>query len=162
MITYNPINTDYSTNYEINDLSYIAGLIDGEGWIGIVKAYGQEKHNPCYKEVCQVKMVDKEPLLLLKKIFGGSIHFGKAGGKKYHYKRIWQYRASDLIAIRILKAIYPFVKIKKSAIDNCMELRKIKGNKYNYDEKKDFIKEQEKLWKKSKTFSVNLRSLDYK
>ncbi len=54
---------------------YLAGLIDGEGCVGLNRIRGDSKQNesPQYRPRIKVKMVDRPGLDLLKSLFGGSI-----------------------------------------------------------------------------------------
>ena len=110
-------------------IAYLAGIIDGEGYIGIKKSLWEMEHRkdiycPIYKEKIQIKMKDKEPLILFQKIFGGSIR-----QEKIKDKILFCWSVENLKAIKVLKLVYPFLRIKKKQAQICFKLRK---NKESY------------------------------
>jgi len=117
---------------------YIAGIIDGEAYIGIKKStYGMRKrkdvHSPTYSERIQIRMKNPQILSLMKNLFGGrlyhepKIYQSKSGFKSNN--RMWLYCATDKRAIAIAKAVYPYCIEKKQQIKCLFKLRESKESK---------------------------------
>lgn len=116
---------------------YIAGIIDGEAYVGIRKSTWGMKHGKCksptYHERIQIKMQSMEIIKLLKETFGGHIHLEKkiyqsAKGFKTN-NPMWVYASSDKIAAEIANQVFPFVIEKKKQIGCLIKLRINKNTK---------------------------------
>ncbi len=83
----------------IVDLAYIAGIIDGEGCICIVKP----KHNNYSLQIC-VKMLDPEAVFLINSFFPGNVYYGKQGD--------YQWSITSQKAYKFLLVITPYLRIK--------------------------------------------------
>lgn len=144
--------------YNKETISYLAGIIDGEGYIGIKKeTWGMRNrpdvYCPTYSERIQVKMKDKGAVDLLKRVFGGSYYQEKTEDKKTY---CWM--VSDLQAIKTLKALLPYLRVKRKETQFCFKLRR---NKKSYLAKRrgspkgrrmptHILNYREKLWKQVK------------
>ena len=108
------------------DLAYIAGLVDGEGYVGIKKHKFYPKHcpSPYYQERIQIRMVREEGMKLLKETLGGSYYRQK--NDLPSRKPLFLYCASDLSAAKILRAILPYLLIKKEVAKVVLQLRENK------------------------------------
>lgn len=107
-------------------LAYLAGILDGEGYVGIKKStYGmrvtKDCRNPIYGERIQVRMKDEEPIKLFKEVFGGSYYKEKCSG-------MYCYQASNLIAIKIINALLPFIRVKNKECELLLKLRESKND----------------------------------
>jgi len=117
------------------DLSYIAGLIDGEGYIGIKKSTYKSRVikdmvNAEYHERIQIRMVDEEAIKFIKENLGGNYYREKPHSNSP--KPLFCYQASDLLAAKILKLLYPFLRIKKKNAEVILKLRESKNNRLAY------------------------------
>ncbi len=119
-------------------IAYLAGIIDGEAYIGIKKStYGMRKRedtkSPTYSERVQIRMGNEKILALFKKTFGGhlrvepKVYQSKSGFKSH--KIMTLYLATDKMASEIIKAVYPFLIEKKIQARCILELRKSKESK---------------------------------
>ena len=92
------------------DLAYLAGLLDGEGSICILKgtrAYGTPKH---WLEV-SIGNTHLGVLQWVQETFGGRVsHNAERFTKRNH--RTWRWRASASEAAAILRFLLPYLKIK--------------------------------------------------
>lgn len=150
-------------------IAYLAGIIDGEAYIGIKKStYGMRKRkdikSPTYSEKVQIRMSNKEILALFKKTFGGHLRvepriYQSKSGFKTH-KIMTLYLATDRIASEIIKAVYPYLIEKKIQARCILKLRKSKESKEAYwrgGQKQrrvmspDVLKKREKLYQKIKS-----------
>jgi len=113
-------------------ISYLAGLVDGEGYVGIKKNLtsvrsGHSK-SPLYHEGIQIRMVDESAIKLFKKVFGGS-YYKETEHSKYSKRPLYCYKISDLSAAKALKILLPYLTIKKPQAKLCLKLRKSKESK---------------------------------
>lgn len=88
-----------------DDLSYLAGLIDGEGVVGF------HAHRNNYAFSIQIEITDKDTIDWLHKTFGGHIYFRPR--RKQHYKDTWQWHMHGEKAIELYMKIYTFLQIKR-------------------------------------------------
>lgn len=72
--------------------SYLAGLIDGEGYIALLPVRSKEVKNPCFEPVIKIGMTGSEALELFTdvvKVYGGYIEkrngYSKGGREVYTY-----------------------------------------------------------------------------
>lgn len=110
-------------------LAYCAGVIDSDGYIGVKRStYAMRVTKDCeqatYSERVCVKQVEPEAIDLLHGLFGGHRGIGKPTAAKGRPLFSWQ--VTDQRAATFLKAILPYLRIKKRQAQNCLELRKMK------------------------------------
>jgi len=123
---------------KIELIAYLAGIIDGEAYVGIKKStYGMRKRkdvkSPTFSERVQIRMGNKEILSLFKKTFGGHLRveprvYQSKSGFKSH-KIMTLYLATDKMASEIIKAVYPYLIEKKIQARCILKLRKSKDSK---------------------------------
>lgn len=103
---------------EPTDVAYLAGLIDGEGYIG-VKRSGRSFHARI-----QVRMVDEPAIAFLRDTLGGSYYREKEQpGRRPLY--CWQ--ASDAAAARILHAVLPYLRVKREQAETVLAFRMLQA-----------------------------------
>lgn len=108
------------------DLSYIAGLMDGEAYIGIKKtpAYRcQSRTTPGYHARIQIRMVDEAAIRFVAETLGGWYYKEKAscqGGRP-----LYCYQASQAKAETILRALLPFLRVKRESAETALQLREL-------------------------------------
>ena len=83
---------------------YLAGFIDGEGWIGIAKQVRSDRPSPTYRGQIKISNQKKGPLQLCKSIYAGQITESKDCF-------VWCCPSSSIPKCR--KDISPFLIIKK-------------------------------------------------
>jgi hypothetical protein len=115
-------------------ISYLAGLVDGEGYVGIKKDLTsvRNKHSksPLYHERIQIRMSDEDAIKLFKETFGGNYYFEKKKANNLlTKKRMYCYQISDLSAANALKLLLPYLKIKKRQAQICLKLHRNKRTK---------------------------------
>ena len=89
------------------ELSYIAGFFDGEGYISL--SYYKKKNTFC---LCAgVNNTNKYVLLEIKKIFGGNINTYSDKRNK-NWKPLHRWKVFNQQALNFLKFIHPYLKIK--------------------------------------------------
>ena len=110
------------------DLAYIAGIVDGEGYVGIKKSKAykcQERATPGYHARIQVRMVDESAIQFLSSVLGGWYYPEKPHSTKG--KPLFCYQASDEKAAQILRHLLPFLRVKKAQALNVLALRELQS-----------------------------------
>lgn len=111
------------------DLAYCAGLIDGEGCIRVkrAKAYRcQGRVTPSYHASVQIRMVDEPAIRFIAETLGGWYYPEKphlAQGRP-----LFCYQASDKAAEALLRALLPYLRVKREAALNVIALRELQAN----------------------------------
>lgn len=103
---------------------YLAGLIDGESYIGIKRTKSNHQVSMLYQERIQVRMVDPEGLDLMKEVFGGSYYREKPHSDKG--RPLYCYQASDKQAAKILIALLPYLRIKRKVAETVLEFHTLR------------------------------------
>lgn len=126
-------------------LSYLAGFVDGEGYIGIVKKYTKQR-NIKYNHAVPIIYVgntNKKVLLIFKKLFGGKIY--KCNREKPR-KLLYSWKAIYNKAHKISKLLYPYSKMKRKQYELIFKY----FNNTNHREKMKLINLSKKLNKKGR------------
>ena len=94
-------------------LAWAAGIIDGEGSIGIdFKRKPKEYKHPSYRLRLRVNMTHKKTVVLLKDILGvGTVRPRTMKNKKWKRQYVWS--VSGNIARRVLITLLPFLCTKR-------------------------------------------------
>lgn len=105
------------------ELSYAAGIIDGEGCIDIVKTKpcGRRK-TPSFKSRVRVSNTDKRLIVWLHQKFGGYVYNSYDNRKNRRNKFEWC--LNDDNAVEFLNLIKPFMKLKIEQANLLIEFRK--------------------------------------
>lgn len=96
--------------------AYFAGLVDGEGYIGLMKMRKGNKTKWGYKRdhayipTIKIAMIDKPIIEYLKDSFGGSFETRKARGNARE-SYCWTARKAQVY--KILESLYPYLRVKK-------------------------------------------------
>ena len=101
--------------YRPEDLAYIAGILDGEGYIGLVKHIEKrsKRETIYYDPVVNVSMTNKLAIDFINSLFEGNIWFSDKG-EKTNRKGIFEWVAKGQKRTKeILEAVLPFLKVKK-------------------------------------------------
>ena len=110
------------------DLAYCAGLVDGEGYIGIkrTKAYRcQGRATPGYHARIGIKMVTEEAIAFFAETMGGWYWPEKpslANGRPY-----FVYQATNAKAEGILRELLPYLKVKRQSAEAVLQLRELQA-----------------------------------
>lgn len=107
-------------------IAYLAGLIDGEGYIGVKRTHRRDATSPIFHERIQVRMVHEGAIALLAATLGGNYYREKAHANNGRPLYCWQ--ASDALAARILERVLPYLIVKRAAAENVLRLRASKND----------------------------------
>ena len=122
-------------------LSYIAGIVDGEGSINICRV--QQKDCLYYSLKVAVEMSNKTvPEYLLKTTGTGSLRsrkrYNSQTGKQY--KTAYEWMVSSKKAVDFLKLIKPYLVQKTEEVNVAIEYQKTVTNNVNVNKKGRFTK----------------------
>jgi len=110
------------------DIAYIAGLIDGEGYIGIKKDKGyqrQERKTPGFHARIQIRMVDEPAIKFIAESLGGSYY--KEKPHSGNGRPLYCYQASDKKAGEICRIILPYLRVKRDSADTLLRFRALQS-----------------------------------
>lgn len=110
-------------------LQYIAGLIDGEGYISILPSRSKELRNPSFEPVIKIGMTGKSAKLIFEYLvnsYGGHIDFSERSHKNPKWKDVNTYIIkSKPKVLRLLNDIIPYLIIKKEQAAIVIEFCKL-------------------------------------
>ena len=109
------------------DLSYFAGLFDGEGCIGIRRSNYRKGRYTALCLVCTVGMANLWMLESLKFAFGGGVYPTKK--KQTQHKDLWEWTISSRQALAFLEAVLPYLKLKRAEAEVAINFQKAKINR---------------------------------
>ncbi len=110
---------------EIGKRAYLAGIVDGEGHIGIYRR-NSSTETPRYYPVIRVEMSDRLPLELISNNFGGKIYTVKPRGNKYKTTFVHESFETNRIT-KLTHYIYPYLKVKKKQAEVILEVLHLKN-----------------------------------
>lgn len=102
--------------HDVATLAYAAGIMDGEGYIGITvleASKSRPSRSPTFQLVVNVGMADFGSVAFLHEQFGGNIHSYAPG--KYGTKRgVHHWRLTGLRARRFCSLVAPYLRVKQA------------------------------------------------
>lgn len=112
-------------------LAYLAGIVDGEGYIGIKRsAKPKGQVSPRFCERIQVRMIHEDSIKLLRDTLGGNYYRESMttpeGMRKGRPLYCWQ--ASDAQAADVLRALLPYLRIKRENAIAALAMRESKAD----------------------------------
>lgn len=131
-------------------LAYMAGLIDGEGYIGIKKDLikGRAK-NPAYYERMSIANLNKPMIDMFFNLFScGNIQLHKPS--KISKRGYWSWEITNRKATVVIQQLYPYLMVKKPEADLVLKLSKNKEKKY-FLLPEEIVKYRESLYQDIKT-----------
>lgn len=93
----------------MHDLSYLAGIIDGEGHVAFSSCGVDRK-----RFVIEVKMTSENVIDWLLKNYGGLKTF--RGRQRPHHKDQWRWRIQGAAALSLYEELKPLLKVKNNAV----------------------------------------------
>lgn len=134
------------------DAAYLAGLIDGEGCIFIIRARRKDSTRGfIYNSGLDITMTSYFILKFCHAVTGvGSLNKRKYAVKK-NWKRAWKWRVCSNQAVEVLTQIFPFLKLKKQQAEIVMLFQSrmyFHGRGHKLTNKEYAF--QQKLWRQMK------------
>lgn len=111
---------------------YLAGLIDGEGYISIRPDFCYSRSH--YKPVIKMALTDKTAYILfeIKELLGGHIYKRTYTNQKYNDAYCWEVQTFDAVK-NVLDYISPYLILKKKQAEIVNELIKTKSKTKSAD-----------------------------
>jgi hypothetical protein len=99
--------------------AYFAGLVDGEGYIGIRTSINQRNSVTYRRYAAQITVTNccRDPLDLGQAIWGGSIHEYPGVNKP-----VWKWQLSTRLGVRFARDLLPYLLIKKAQAEIVCQL----------------------------------------
>lgn len=113
-----------NNTYNSIDLSYIAGFVDGEGCITIIKTEARrEQKTPEYKPYVHIANTDKKVLELIQKEIGGRLNkvTSKQHTKNNQWKQSYCLTWSNQKAFKVCKQLHKYLVTKRKDAEIVME-----------------------------------------
>ena len=104
-------------------IAYAAGIIDGEGYVGIKRASHKNRYTKGYHARIQVRMVDREPLDLLAGLFGGSVRHERP--QMLTRRELFAWQITDAKAEAALRRLLPMLLVKRRPAKRLLVLRRL-------------------------------------
>ena len=100
-------------------LPYLAGIVDGEGYIGVKRAAHPARVTPGHHARLAVKMNrPAEAVSLLHHTFGGSLRTDRG---------MLAWEVTNASAERVLRALLPYLLVKRAQAENVLALRALQS-----------------------------------
>jgi len=105
------VSGEYRNSLSLAEVAYLAGLIDGEGTIGIYRQTGTKSYS------LKLRITNSSPALLqwLRPRFGGGV--GKARKQRPWHRQTWQIVIYQEKAAELIELCRPFLVIKTAQAD---------------------------------------------
>ena len=104
------------------DLAYAAGIMDGEGSIGIYCNSSNPK-SPSHRMRVRVTNTDRWLVNWLKASFGGTVGINKVR-PGHNWKQMWYWTVSCHKAVGVLKDLLPYLHMKRPQAELAIEFQK--------------------------------------
>lgn len=116
------------------EAAWMAGFIDGEGTLTILKVMVQGSSSPRYRATAQITNSNLEALRIFQQFYGGSIrNIYDWRLRALNWAQCYEWRCPGGQMQSLLSDIYPYLVIKKPNADIIMELiHSIERVKCNY------------------------------
>jgi hypothetical protein len=135
------------------DLAYIAGIVDGEGYLGLNKIRELRRSNitTSYCPHLKIAMTDSQAVEFIKECFGGTIFVRKsiANGKRNKDQYVWQI-TNKLAIKKILVLLLPYLKVKRDTAVVILDYISLRERKIEISWKNNYNSEEDNLYLKSK------------
>ena len=116
-------------NFSFVDLAYTAGIIDGEGTIGITEIGTRDgskntrrRRSPQHRIYIAVAMTDAAIPLLLSEMFGGTIHTYEYNPGRHRPQTRWYLTGPR--AVLCMEALIPYLRLKKAQAEIAVRFQK--------------------------------------
>ncbi len=144
---------------DVATLAYIAGIIDGEGHVGIARntsgKAGKKRKTVCHTIRLTVSNTDARLLLWFQKILAGGSAYGfdyKTRMSKEH-KECWQFHIAGNNCERLLIAVLPYLIVKKEQALLCLGLRKVGEYRQGHTPSQNVVDIREKICQRVNTLN---------
>lgn len=133
--------------------AYLAGLVDGEAYVGITRSRTSVAAKGCkrgvsYRVMVVISMTTPKPLKYARQICGvGNIRRRKPIDG---CKEAWVWTVWSREAVGVLRSIMPFLKVKSSAARACLDFQSIMRRPGRSGLSDSEWSARERLWRKTR------------
>jgi len=160
--------------YKIEDLAYIAGVLDSDGYIGMTYTIEKRHRTPptkSYSAIVKVTQCKPQAINLIKDMFGGHIYIMTKGINQRDQTTVAIARREEVK--ELLTAVFPYLRIKSEQAKLVLEyirIREAKRQKTKIGSKGRLCfpvfrgrqgTEEETLWLNVKSLNQTGRRYDY-
>lgn len=100
----------------------MAGLIDGEGTVGIIVTRGKKNRTPCHSVRLTIGNTDLKMLEWVDKNFGGTINPSNDGREERGWKTSYVWSTTGERAERVIASVRPLLITKRKQADLALRL----------------------------------------
>lgn len=135
--------------------AYAAGVIDGEGTIGVWRERRAKNSSGYrYRVAMEVSNTNEKLIDWLQQRFGGFKAIVNA--EREGCKRLWKWRSTTSVVLEIVKQLLPYLVLKQEQAELVIEFCELQ-RKYDQRPGKrqdgDALREYEALWERGKTLN---------
>src|SRR5207302_4100828 len=98
------------------DWAYVAGLVDGEGCIAVIRFYEPRRERYYYGITVVIANTDRAVLEWIQTVWGGSVVPARSAGGRA--KSSWAWRSSTTLARTFLRGVRPWLRIKSARCED--------------------------------------------
>jgi len=109
---------------DVANLAYTAGIIDGEGCIGIYAQLRTPKNKKGYQVRVSVNHTNGDLMHWLARTYGGKVYFEARNNPKWKHRWAWILTGKGVSVF--LELIYPYLRLKKAQAELAL---KFQGNR---------------------------------
>ena len=96
------------------ELAYAAGIVDGEGYVGIkCSEREKEQKSRSHRVYLSVGNTDERMVKFLNDKFGGTYYYAERGSSSPNAKPMYTWKLSAISAVTFLKQVLPYLITKK-------------------------------------------------
>lgn len=112
------------------EAAYLAGLMDGEAYVGITRSTTSQSAKGCrrgvaYRVMVSISMTDKRPLLYAQRVAGvGQVRARKKSPDPAH-RPAWVWNVWSKEAATLLSRVAPHMRVKREAAMACIEFQSL-------------------------------------
>ena len=144
----------YIGSMKLADKAYLAGLIDGEAYVGITRsATGSAKgckRGVAYRVMVSIAMTNRAAIDYARFVSGVGTIYSRRRPTNPKHSQAWTWNVWSRQAVGLLRQIEPYLKVKGNAARSCIEFQAA----MRYPGKNGLSDEEwanrERLWKKTK------------
>lgn len=146
---------------EKEDLIWLAGLTDGEGYLGICwnKRKGKQIGEYCLIPTYRIKITEKKAIEEIDRMYSGNIYFQEMENNEY--KNQWSYELhSKEDVLNLMEKIEPYLRVKKRQAELLIEFCRNRKQHTKYtDRELEIYEELRKLNQTGKEAKRKLKEI---
>lgn len=150
--------------------AYLAGVLDSDGSISINCRRGVQRdgYSAVYSEAVAISQTKTEALYLAQSLFGGTVRLVKRGigsnkpNSMQPRRPMYTWYVADRIAVATLRAVLPYLRVKRKQADIVLKLRELKerGKEINQELTEPYLRLGRWGWRMNRTRRLRSEVLD--